>query len=161
MASEIYRRQLATKEQIESKISHYFFRRLFNDVSFVHEDPTPNDPENMLPSLLSLTDVMTIKVALKESLRSDHVDFDNFRDKEELCAFERSSGVEISPFDFVDYRSARLAGLLNNWTSSLYKGLGPYAPSEKQCRRFEAFVKRARKSSLKETRFAYDEIFND
>lgn len=160
-ASEIYRRQLATKEQIESEISRFFFHRIFNDESFVSVDSTPSDPKDMLPSLLPLTDVMTIKVALKESLRGDNIGYDNFRDVQELCALERSSGVEISPFDFVDYRSSWLAGLLNNWTSSLYQGLGPYAPSEKQCRRFEAFVKRARKSSFKKTRFAYNEIFND
>lgn len=159
--AEVYVRQLASRKQIKSEMTHLFSRRLFNADSFVHVDLMNKDPEDMLPNLIPLTDAMTLKVALKDSLKGDAIDFDDFRDDKDLRALERSSGIEITPFDFADYQSTFLAELLEEWTPSLYKGLGPYSPSEKQCRRFVAFVLRARREAFKNTRFAYEEIFND
>lgn len=159
--SEIYIRQLASREHLEKETTHNFYRRIFNPDSFVYTSLMNEDPANMFPSLLPLTDIMTIKIALKDSLVGDETNFDEFKRDPCLRALEDFSGIEITPFDFVDFRLDTLSRLLEDWTSGMYHGLGPYCPSESHSRRFLTYVKRAKKGSFKNTRFAYHDMFNE
>lgn len=160
-ASKIYTRQLAGKAELKSSLTEVFRDRLFNSESFVYTHLMNQDPKDLLPSLRPITDIMAIKIALKESLMADNICFDEFKEDFDLLALERSSAVEISSFDFADYRLHRLTELSKDWTASLYYGLGPYNLTKAHRRRFLKFIERVRRESFEDTRFAYDDFLID
>lgn len=145
---------VATRSEIESSQAAFFRNRLFNGNAFAFRHLMDSTPEQLVPEMNQLTDTMALKITMKDRLTRENHSFDDLKSDPDLLSLEKSSGTELSAFDFVDFKLDALCRLLQDW-GCVYADIGPYDLSARHQRRFLFQIEKL-KALFEDTRLAYD-----